>query len=109
MLHSKAQTAIAAVAKKKPAVLKTRNLLRDKRVLRVFMFLLRTLAGREGDEFCVWFVSGASSLFIAAPLVLLFVCRSSKLAAHVSRVRAYTSARDSARSGAAYHYLRTSP
>src|SRR5438067_13938193 len=49
--------------------------------------------GREGDEF-VWFVLGAFSVFIVPPLVPLIVCRSLKLAAHVSRVRAYTSARD---------------
>src|SRR5205814_966109 len=50
--------------------------------------------GREGDVLCVWFALGASSVFIVPPLVPLIVCRSLKLAAHVSRVRAYTSARD---------------
>src|SRR5437763_6294560 len=58
------------------------------------MCLLRAWTGRESDEFCVRFVLGASSVFIVPPLVPLIVCRSLKLAAHVSRVRAYTSARD---------------
>src|SRR5207248_1234155 len=77
-------------ARKKPTLLNERMFLRGRRVLWVFMCLLRTRAGREGDDFCVWFVPWASSLFIVPPLVLLTVCRSLKLAARVSaRPRLY--------------------